>query len=200
MRTNYVLVDFENVQPKDLHLLREGEFRVLVFVGALQTKLPIDVVTAIQSLGANAEYVCIEKNGKNALDFHIAYYIGRLAERDPSAHFHIISKDTGFSPLIEHLKTKHIGAKLRASLSDIPFLRQKNGAADSSVTNVKLVVDDLTKRKASRPRTLKTLRSTVHALFKKELPESELDSLMNELVKQKIVTVAGTKISYNLPA
>lgn len=30
---NYVLVDFENVQPKDLELLKKGPFKVKVFVG-----------------------------------------------------------------------------------------------------------------------------------------------------------------------
>jgi len=31
---NYVLIDFENVQPKNLELLSKHLFKVLVFVGA----------------------------------------------------------------------------------------------------------------------------------------------------------------------
>jgi hypothetical protein len=30
MKTNYVLIDYENVQPKDLALLKEGPFKVKV--------------------------------------------------------------------------------------------------------------------------------------------------------------------------
>ena len=38
------------------------------------------------------------------LDFHIAYYLGDLAVKEPDADFYILSKDTGFDPLIEHLE------------------------------------------------------------------------------------------------
>lgn len=49
-------------------------------------------------------------NGSNALDFHIAFYLGVLAVRDSAAYFHIISKDTGYDPLIRHLRAKNIKA------------------------------------------------------------------------------------------
>jgi len=51
-------------------------------------------------MGERAEYVRISGNGSNALDFHIAFYIGQLAAHEPDAYFHIISKVTGFDPLI----------------------------------------------------------------------------------------------------
>ena len=31
-RTNFVLVDFENVQPKDIDLLKDGPFKVKIFL------------------------------------------------------------------------------------------------------------------------------------------------------------------------
>jgi len=34
LATNYVLIDFENVQPKNLEILSNHPFKVLVFVGA----------------------------------------------------------------------------------------------------------------------------------------------------------------------
>ena len=40
MRTNFVLVDFENVQPKDLVLLKDGPFKVKIFLGPNQSKVP----------------------------------------------------------------------------------------------------------------------------------------------------------------
>ena len=73
MPSNYVLIDFENVQPKNLELLEGHPFKVLVFVGANQTKLPMPVVKAMQALGQKAEYIEISGSGRNALDFHIAY-------------------------------------------------------------------------------------------------------------------------------
>jgi len=95
-RTNYVLVDFENVQPKDIGLLKDGPFKVKVFLGPNQSKIPVSLASSLQSLGDNAEYIVIGTAGSNALDFHIAYYIGTLSSGDPTAFFHIISKDSGF--------------------------------------------------------------------------------------------------------
>src|SRR5512139_1668904 len=99
MRTNFVLVDFENVQPKDIGLLKDGPFRVKVFLGPNQSKIPVSLAAALQSLGERVEYIMLEAAGNNALDFHIAYYIGALSVVEPAAFFHIISKDAGFDPL-----------------------------------------------------------------------------------------------------
>ena len=108
MRTNYVLIDYENVQPDSLAGLDAEHFTVVCFVGAGQNRLSFDVVDAMQRLGHRAQYVKIAGNGPNALDFHIAFYIGDLAAADPTAYFHIISRDTGFDPLIAHLKARKV--------------------------------------------------------------------------------------------
>ncbi len=106
MRTNYVLIDLENVKPAAFELLNHDHFRVMVFAGSNQPKVPVDFADSLQRLGGKTGYIMISGNGPNALDFHIAYYIGRLAAENPNAYFHIISKDTGFDPLIRHLKTQ----------------------------------------------------------------------------------------------
>src|SRR5436190_13219356 len=108
MRSNIVLIDFENVQPDSAQLRGLEHFRVLIFLGANQTRLPFETVAAMQKLGERGEYVKISGNGSNSLDFHIAYYIGVLSAKEPSACFHIVSRDTGFDPLIQHLKSKDI--------------------------------------------------------------------------------------------
>jgi hypothetical protein len=76
---------------------------VFVFVGASQTKISYDLAAAMQKPGENGDYVKISGNGKNALDFYLAYYVGELATNDPEVYFHVISKDTGFDHLIKHL-------------------------------------------------------------------------------------------------
>lgn len=87
MAINYVLIDFENVQPRNLEVLKQHPFKVYVFVGANQAKVPFDLATAMQSLGDSAQYIKISDTGKNSLDFHIAYYIGELATKEPNAFF-----------------------------------------------------------------------------------------------------------------
>jgi hypothetical protein len=105
MSRHYVLVDFENVQPASLGALKEGADHVKVFTGQHQSRVDIGLAAALQRLGTNAEYIQIVGSGKDALDFHIAFYIGKLAAEHPDATFTIVSKDTGFDPLRKHLET-----------------------------------------------------------------------------------------------
>jgi hypothetical protein len=42
-RTNYVFIDYENVQPPSLFLAGDYPFKIILFVGANQTKIPIDL-------------------------------------------------------------------------------------------------------------------------------------------------------------
>ncbi|MFM8476255.1 MAG: PIN domain-containing protein, partial [Planctomycetaceae bacterium] len=46
--------------------------------------------------------------GPNALDFHIACYIGRLSVTEPESDFVIMSGDTGFDSLITHLQSLQV--------------------------------------------------------------------------------------------
>ena len=148
-------------------------------------------------MGANAEYIVLTSSGSNALDFHIAYYIGVLSAQDSSAFFHIVSKDTGFDPLIKHLKSKGVMAQRSASIANIPFL--KSPPPSTSDAQVGAVVAHLVKLKAAKPRAQKTLLSTLHALFKKELSEHQLSALFVSLCKRGIFKLDGSRVSYDLP-
>lgn len=122
MNTNYVLIDFENVQPASLELLTAEHFKVVVFVGACQNWVPFELAASLQQFGSRAQYVKVSARGSNALDFHIAYYLGRLAAAEPAAHFHVISKDTGFDPLIEHLRSQQIPVRRVGGVTEIPIV------------------------------------------------------------------------------
>ncbi|EDZ65942.1 hypothetical protein NOC27_2622 [Nitrosococcus oceani AFC27] len=178
-------------------VLKDHPSKVLVFIGANQTKVPFDFASSLQSLGGNAEYVKIAGNGSNALDFHIAFYIGQLAERDPKGYFHIISKDTGFDPLIRHLKEKKIYAQREKEISEIPFLGVSN--ATSSEEKIVAIVKSLSSRGHSRPRKVKTLANTINALFMKKLGETELMRLIEQLRQQKYIVIENENVSYKPP-
>jgi hypothetical protein len=196
LRTNYVLIDYENVQPQALSALDQEPFKVMVFVGANQTKIGFDAAAALQRMGSKADYVKIAGNGSNALDFHIAFYIGQLAAQDPAAYFHVISKDAGFDPLIQHLKTRNIFAARSRDIAEIPFVRA--ASSRSPAERLALVVDKLRQLGPAKPRTTKTLSSTIGALFLKRLAQEEVDDLLQQLAAQGIVAIAGSKVSYAL--
>ena len=197
MKTNFVLIDYENVQPTDLALLRDRPCTVKIFLGAKQSKIPVAVVEAIQALGANAEYIQLTSSGKNALDFHIAYYVGLHSAQNASACFHIVSKDTGFDPLIKHLKSKRVMAQRCESIANIAWLHPPRPSA--SDPRLEKVVAHLVKLKAAKPRTQETLLNTLHTLLKKELCVQQLAQLFSTLCEHGIVKVDGSKVSYFLP-
>ncbi|MCC2638264.1 MAG: hypothetical protein K0Q68_1983 [Moraxellaceae bacterium] len=198
MKKNYVLIDYENVQPDAVAALVADHFHVLVFVGASQTKVTYEVASSLQKLGERATYIKISGNGSNALDFHIAYYIGRLAEKEPDAYFHIVSKDTGFDPLIQHLKSQKILSDRVKGIPDLPVV--KLAASKFLPDRVSAVVANLAQRQAAHPRTLKTLSSTINALFQKSLSQPEVDGIISELTKKDIISVKEGKVSYALPS
>jgi hypothetical protein len=195
--TNYVLIDFENVQPKNLALLEPHPFEVLVFVGANQTKLPRNVVLAMQALGRKAKYVEIDGSGPNALDFHIAYYIGELVAANRQGVFHIISKDKWFDPLVRHLKGMNVNIRRETDLAEIPPLRiPKQAKKDDKID---AIVKNLAGRGLARPRKVRTLQNTISNLVSEKLSESELLAIIDELKKRKYIAVVNGNIRYTLP-
>ena len=166
MKTNYVLIDYENVQPKTLAALKgEHAFKVYLFVGANQAKVSFEVAEAMQALGEHAKYIKISGNGPNALDFHIAYYIGQLAAQDTNAFFHIISQDSGFDPLIKHLKAQKVFSCRSKAIEDIPLLKAgqtvkaegKVTATEKPEDKLTMILANLRQRGAAKPRSVKTL-------------------------------------------
>jgi predicted transcriptional regulator len=62
------------------------------------------------------------------------------------------------------------------------------------------VVRDLAKRKAARPKTVKTLRSTIKSRLRNECTEQTLDTLIEHLTRTGVLQIAdGGKVNYELP-
>jgi hypothetical protein len=199
LKTEFVLVDFENVQPKDLALLKGGTYKIQIFLGNHQGKIPVAMVRALQAFGPDVEYVQVNGSGNNALDFHIAYHIGRLAATTPDAHFRVISKDTGFDPLLKHLKEQGIVCRRSISIADIPLVPAAVSGSELIADRAKAFVENLAKRKSAKPRTLKTLRSTIKALFGSQLMEEDLDRLIEQLSGRGVIRISDGKVQYELP-
>ena len=197
MKTNYLLIDYENVQPKSLSVLNGHPFKVIVFLGANQAKVSVEFARALQALGTNAEYIQISGNGSNALDFHIAFTVGELSKSDPNACFHIISKDSGFDPLIEYLGKKGILAQRSKAIPDVPILKVSN--AKTALEKVEAIIRNLASRGAGKPRKVQTLANTINALFRSSLDDAELASLVKALEKHGYISIDGENVSYHLP-
>lgn len=192
MKKNYVLIDYENVQPEAMEALDRDHYNVIVFVGSNQARVTYEVASVLQRMGDRASYIRISGNGGNALDFHIAYYIGCLCAKEPDAYFHIVSKDTGFDPLIEHLKSKQVLAGRSKSVSDLPLVK----AESSKPMTEKAAAVAAHLERIPKPRTVKTLASTINSLFQKTLTEEDIQRVISELARKGVVTVDESKVSY----
>ena len=80
-----------------------------------------------------------------------------------------------------------------------PSTIQVNASQGTTNGRLALVVADLQKRGAAKPRRVDTLRNTISAAFQKQLPAEEVSQLFADLLARDYVTVSGASVSYNLP-
>lgn len=191
MNHKLLLVDFENVQQIDLSRL-DNNFHVVIFVGSNQKSISIDLVANAQKLGNRVEWLRVEGNGSNALDFHIACQLGRVIEKTPNLHCIVLSKDKGFDPLIRHLNKNGLKCKRINSLLE---LEPKTATIEEP--NYKRVFELLSKsEKKSRPRKRATLSQHILSMFQKNIAQSEIDRIIDILFANKMISELNNTITY----
>ena len=104
MTKHLLLVDYENIPRIDLSML-DDSYRAIVFVGAGQNP-----PRALRNKDAahqlrRVEFQKIAGVGKNALDFQIAFQLGRMFETSRGTVCIVVSRDKGFDPLLLHLNS-----------------------------------------------------------------------------------------------
>lgn len=99
----HILLDFENVQPteSDLRKVVPDARHLWVFHGPHQRQ----VEKRFKSFKGNVTTVPISRTGKNALDFHLSFYMGYLAARHQTSPIVVFANDTGYDPMLEHART-----------------------------------------------------------------------------------------------
>jgi PIN domain len=192
MTQKLLLVDFENVQQIDLARL-DDSFQIIIFVGAAQKSIPIELVTNAQKLGSRIEWQRVDASGSNALDFFIACQLGRVLEKSPQLQCLVLSKDKGFDPLLRHLSKTGLKCKRLNSLLEL----DPKAAAQAEEPNYKRVIEVLSKsEKKSRPRKRKTLSQHISSIFQKKLPQAEVDRLIDILFANKMISETNDAITY----
>lgn len=194
MRSNYVLIDFENLQPELLDALDLPHFRVIVFMGANQTKVPLDFAARLQKLGTRAQYLPIAGSGRNALDFHITFYMGELLAKEPDAFFHVIAADKGYDPLLQHLRDRKVLVRRYKSIAEIPHVKAANSKTLSA--KVSFVRESLEERASGRPATLKALNATIDGMFPSGLEDDVRTAVVEALAAEGFITLTETKVAY----
>jgi hypothetical protein len=197
---NWILIDSENLGMLDLQPLAKLEVNVVLFAGHQQKSVPFDLFKQGVEMKAKLSVVKSPTGGKNALDFQMAFWAGRIAERDPKANFHFVTKDTGFDALVAQMNQSGLSASRVPALSALPCLPGKTAKGFSFLEIVAQASDFLNKQPAnSRPRKRKTLLSSLTAYLSKKLPAEKVEKVVTELVAQGKVSIGDKEtISYSL--
>ena len=189
--TKIIYVDFENVPNVDIQEITDT--RILLFIGQSQKRLSTNVVKAIQPLGKNVEWVQITGSGKNALDFHIAYYLA-VNKAQPNCEHFIISRDAGFDPLIAH--ANGLGQKVRRVVSFADVFHKIGLSKEMEAKYQKVSENLLKQQKARRPKSRKTLSSFIEATFQKNIKTAEVTKLLENLFRDGLLEEKNKRISY----
>lgn len=223
MLTNYILVDYENIQNIDLTCIKDKNIYIKMFIGSKQNNIPTDLVIKSQKLGSQIEWIQINGNGKNALDFHIAFELGKLVGKETKSFFHIISKDTGYDPLISYMKSQKIFCKRsddivlliesiqkslqsglipqsNPSVNQIPTAKTtESQPQNKQISQYDLVIKKLAVvNKTKRPKSEESLKNHI----KSQLGLKDLTPVVNKVYQQlisdkKISLDQSKKITYN---
>lgn len=113
-----ILVDYENIGKIDLSLL-DASYRAIIFVGAKQNIPKASRKPSTAHRFSRVDFQKIEGVGKNALDFHIAFQLGRTFETAPDTQCIVLSKDKGFDPLLAYLNKHGLACQRIAALEEL---------------------------------------------------------------------------------
>ena len=135
--TNHVFVDYQNMKRVDPAVFGSEKLTsITLLLGRQNLSLELSAVKELLRTVASVELVRIEKDGKDAVDFTLVYYLGRKTVADPTAFFHIVSADKGFDPMIAHLKPLHIKVTRHEDFDSLlKALKPKDASAEKATTN-----------------------------------------------------------------
>lgn len=196
---NRVFVDFENVQQIDFSVMGSKPVHLTILVGAKQPRMDVALVEQLVNHPNQVDLVRLTSSGKDALDLALAYYVGQAAAVDPTAYFHIVSKDTGFDPLIEHLRTRRIRVQRHEDFSSLTFSAPRKAPSTLPDLPLDRAIEQLRRNPNNRPKRRKTLVSYLSSLLGKSSAGTDALAVVEELAKRKHLVI-GEKdvVTYRL--
>jgi len=195
---DYLYIDYENVQDVQVEVIKKT-VKVAIIVGQDQTKVPIDLVQKTQPFGSAVEWIQVSGKGRNALDFFIAFFLGRDVAIDRGKSFIIYSKDTGYDPLINYLKKSGIKARRIVSFQELdqntPIEIDEAGVKKVRESLGKLAANKRPKKRSSRSVTLKLAAAETGAGACENEKISSIQAMTaNQLSKRQIAFLSHARL------
>lgn len=186
-----VYIDYENMPGVNIEDVDETKF--LIFIGENQKKLPTETIVKMQPLGDRVEWITISGSGRNALDFHIAYYLAKYNVHSGATHY-ILSKDAGYDPLVKHVA--RFGQKVKRIITP-EEIKEKAVLPAGLAQKYAKVLEVLKKQdKTRRPKTRKTLSSSIETLFPNPVAKEDVDLIVEHLFRERFIEEKNKRIAY----
>ena len=208
---HHIYVDYENVQNITLPLIAGKPVTVTLVLGSQQNTLPVELTNHLLLHASQVRLVKTKASGKNALDFVLACELGGYCAHQRDAAYHIISKDKGFDAVVEHLSSHGIKVNRHESFAAVPILRParperpagqntaKRPTPPTLDERAKAMLEWLSRNATNRPAKTRTLHSSIHAYFGRELSEPEVIAVVDRLAAQRKISISGTgAVSYTI--
>lgn len=142
----HILIDYENIQPKSFNDIEANEYHIWLFLGINQQKsLPLELVeTLLKFDSKNVHIIRMQHTGKNALDFYLSFYLGKISEIDSQADVCILARDSGYDVLVEHLNSVYDGIDIirLANANQLSLSYGLDDKIESDIEQIQLVVQD----------------------------------------------------------
>jgi hypothetical protein len=200
-----LLIDLDNC-PRQIERLPETltEYaRVIACYGGVEPKVPLGMVPLLAAAIHTGRLTILgmQKKGKNAADFGLAFWAGRLAaEMPPDTEFLILSQDTDLDHVVHLLQ----GANRRVERLDGKVHRTKRLSPDSPKPEVETDDDAVTEYSTlylqparSRPVRKVTLSNSIRAFCKNHKKNITPEEILHGLITRGVVVIDGnSRVTY----
>ena len=194
-----LLIDLDNCPTQIAHLSQTLELfsRIIICYGGFEPKIPLSQLAPLAPaiVSGRLTIEAMERKGKNAADFGLTFWAGRLVmEMPPETEFLILSQDNDLDYLIDMLRS--VGRKVkRADGNSYPNLEiarpNPNNPADISLADVAqdYYKVQISSRRA-RPARRLTLLNSIRSHIKNEM-QIDPDAVLQELIRQNVLSIGN---------
>lgn len=202
----FAFVDYENLNSLDQLNLQQYD-HIFLFVGANQQQIQFSerFEHALHFTLIQVKFV-----SKNNLDFHIAYYLGKLdSETPPEVEFYVLSQDKGYQGICQFIENQK---KARVcKLINIEYTTQAEMAFDTEEPHIKVTPSPihnvselyakylaylLSKPKNKRPKKVSSLINEITSYLSLQGNVKAVSELFTLLLENGILQVNGVRIGY----
>ena len=190
----YFLVDFENVLSDGLRGAQylKADDTVIIFYSQVCEQVQQGVIRQIMDSACHLDICKLQKQGKNALDFYIATYLGAVFGSGYAGKAAIVSRDQGFTAVRDYWKG-YAGKKAEVILG--PTLEQCIVSANENLDRTAQAREGLKKVKLETEFAVYKERRRIRETLEKAFMDTEYGEKMGA-IQNLFEKQSGRKILY----